>query len=391
MLRLSSALLAAAAVLFAATPASACPFCSEGRGPTLTGDFDTAKLVMLGSIGPAKLAAGDGESATEFTIEQVLKPHDFVKDKKKIVLPRFIPQTKNKFLVFCDVYKNTLDPYRGIEVTGDEQIVKYIVGAVKLAERPAGERLRYAFDYLNSPEFEVAVDAYREFAKADYKDYMTMAKSLPTETIVGWLRDPKTPSFRLGLYSSLLGHCGSEKHAAVLKEMLDDPEKRRSSSIDGILAGYVMLQPKKGWEHLKSVLNNPKEEFLMRYAVLRTMRFLWDQRPDLIDKEEIVLGASGLLIQGDMADFAIEDLRKWHRWEKTDAVLDLYGQKTHDIPVVKRAILRFALQSPSTRAKTWIAQQRQRDSDWVKDEEELLKLETDSTPMTPMATKAGKE
>ena len=390
MLRIWSMIAAAFALIFAAGTAYACPFCSEGRGPTLVGDFDTAKLVMLGSIGPAKLGSGDGESSTEFTIELLLKAHDFVKDKKKVILPRFVPPTKNKFLVFCDVYKGNIDPYRGIEVAGDEQIAKYLVGAVKLAERPAGERLRYCFDYLNSPEFEVAVDAYREFAKADYKDYMTMAKSLPADTLVGWLRDPKTPAFRLGLYSSLLGHCGSDKHAVVLKEMLDDPEKRRSSSIDGILAGYVMLQPKKGWEHLKSVLNNPKEEFLMRYAVLRTMRFLWEQRPDLIDKEEIVLGASGLLTQGDMADFAIEDLRKWHRWEKTDAVLDLFGQKTHDIPVVKRAILRFALQSPSARAKTWVAQQRQRDADWVKDAEELLKLESDSTP-TPTATKAGKE
>jgi hypothetical protein len=390
MLRLSSVLAAALVVLAVTAPAPACPFCSEGRGPTLVGDFANAQLVMLGAIGPAKLGTGDGESATEFTIEQVLKPNDYVKDKKKVILPRFVPPTKNKFLVFCDVYKGNLDPYRGIEVAGDEQIVKYLVGAVKLTERPAGDRLRYCFDYLNSTEFEVAVDAYREFAKADYKDYMTMAKSLPADTIVGWLRDAKTPTFRLGLYASLLGHCGSEKHAGVLKEMLDDPEKRKSSSIDGILAGYVMLQPKAGWEHLKSVLSNPKEEFLMRYAVLRTMRFLWDQRPDLVDREEIVRGASGLLTQGDMADFAIEDLRKWHRWEKTDAVLDLFGQKTHDIPVVKRAILRFALQSPSARAKTWVAQQRQRDADWVKDAEELLKLESDSAP-TPTAVQPGKE
>src|SRR4051794_14023057 len=153
MLRCSAFLAAALALIVAVSPSAACPFCAEGRGPTLVGDYANAQLVMLGSIGPAKLGAGDGESATEFTIEKVLKAHDFVKDKTKIVLPRFIPPTKNKFLVFCDVYKGTLDPYRGVEVAGDEQIVKYLVGAVKVADRPVSERLRYCFDYLNSPEF----------------------------------------------------------------------------------------------------------------------------------------------------------------------------------------------------------------------------------------------
>ena len=87
-----------------------------------------------------------------------------------------------------------------------------------------------------------------------------------------------------------------------------------------------------------------------------------------------------------MADFAIEDLRRWQRWEMTDQVLDVFNQKSHQIPVVKRAVLRFALASPAASAAKFVQAQRQRDADWVKDTEEILKLE-EPTPSTSAQSK----
>lgn len=358
------------------TSTPACPFCSEERGPTLVGDFNQATMVLVGTFSNPMIGKGGLEDGTtEFHIEQVLKTHDVIKDKKKITLPRYLPNAKNKFVVFCDVYKGNIDPYRGVEIPDKSELVKYLTGAVQLKDKAASDRLRYCFDFLNSPEFDVAIDAYREFAKADYKDYMDMAKKLPADTIAAWLKDPKTPPYRYGLYASLLGHCGKEEHAKLLRTMIDDPEKRKGSGIDGLLAAYLMLQPKEGWSYLTTLLKDSNQEFLFRYAGLRTLRFLWDQRPDLVGKKELVQGMALVLQQSDMADFAVEDLRKWHRWEMTDQILDLYGKKTHDIPVIRRAILRFALQSPEARATAFVREQRKRDSEWVKDTEELLKLE----------------
>src|SRR5439155_10200276 len=102
-----------------------------------------------------------------------------------------------------------------------------------------------------------------------------MAKKLPADTIGKWLQDPKTPPYRYGLYASLLGHCGEPaKHGKLLRALIDDPEKRRGSGIDGMLASYVMLQPKAGWDYVRDILNDGKQDFLMRYAALRTARFL---------------------------------------------------------------------------------------------------------------------
>jgi hypothetical protein len=86
----------------------------------------------------------------------------------------------------------------------------------------------------------------------------------------------------------------------------------------------------------------------------------------------------GLIHVPDMADFAIDELRRWHRWEFTPPIMELSGKKTHELTVIRRAILRFMLQSPEATARKFVEEQRQRDAEWVKDTEELLKLESDT-------------
>ena len=138
-----------------------------------------------------------------------------------------------------------------------------------------------------------------------------MAKEVPADSVAKWLQDPSTPAFRLGLYGSMLGHSGKPEYAALLRKMLDDPQKQTASGIDGMMAGYVLLKPKEGWEYVRGILKDPSKQFLLRYAALRAVRFFWDTRPDVIDKKEQVDALCLLLDQSDIADLAIEDLRKW--------------------------------------------------------------------------------
>jgi hypothetical protein len=360
---------------------SSCPFCQEERGPTLLADFKTAEMVLLGTFTNAKPGGGLEDGTSDFVIERVFKSHDFIAKKKVIEkVPRYMP-SKSKFLIFCDVYKGVLDPWKGIEVQSNvEELVRYIDGALKVKDRPLGERLRYCFDFLNSGELDVAMDAYREFARADYKDYRDMARKLPAATLAGWLRDAKTPSYRYGLYASLLGHCGGPADAKLLRSMLDDPQQRLGSGVDGMLAGYLMLQPKEGWSYLNSLLKDERLDFLMRYAALRTVRFYWETRTDVYDKKDLVRAICLAMNQQDMSDFAIEDLRKWACWDVADQVIGLFGQKTHDVPIIRRAILRYALSCPTPNAKAFVAQQRKMNREWVEETWELLRLEQEAPP-----------
>ncbi|HTU18437.1 MAG TPA: hypothetical protein VMG10_10290 [Gemmataceae bacterium] len=396
--RLLPLVLAIPALLLLNSPSGACPFCN-GQGPTLTGEVAQAKLVLYGQLTNA--ARNQNEETTDLLVETVIKNElagkkdDPLAGKNKTVrLDRSLQGTveleKYRYLVYCDVFRGKIDPYRIVPVIKDGVMSKYLLGALKYKDEAIGKRLRFFFDYLDNADLEISNDAYKEFSNADYKDYKDMAKDLPAERVAKWLKDEKTPAFRYGLYASMLGHCGKAKDAKLLHDMLEDPAKRLGSGVDGMLAGYVMLKPKEGWAYTRAILKDGKKEFMIRYAALRSVRFLWDSRPDLVGHKQMKEGLGELLSQSDIADLAIDDLRKRQCWDMADEVLGLRSTKSYEIPIVRRAILRFALgcqdskAKGSAAAKSYVAEQRQRDPQMVADAEELLKLEqmppTISTP-----------
>jgi hypothetical protein len=382
-------LLALAAWAVLASVAAACPFCTM-QGQTLTGEVSQASMVLYGTLTNAQIQGNGEDGTTDLVIEKVVKKHDDLDkltktkgNKTFVVLPRYVPPADGyKYLVFCDVFKGKVDPYRGVAVKADSDMAKYLEGALAVKDKKIGERLRFFFDYLDNADLEISNDAYKEFANADYKDYRDMAAKLPADKVARWLKDDKTPGFRYGLYASMLGHCGKPEHAALLREMLE-PEKRVITGVDGILAGYVLLSPKEGWAYTVGVLKDAKQDFLFRYAALRTVRFLHDSRPDVVAKKDLVAGVLPLLEQEDIVDLVIEDLRRWECWDLTDRVLGVCKTKAYEVPIVRKAILRFCLSNPQNPAAArYIGEQRKKDPEGVDAAAELLKVEQSQTPGT---------
>ena len=377
-------LLAPLAALAAfAAPAAACPFCSM-QGQTLTGEVAGADMVLYGSLANAN----QDKETTDLVIDAVVKKHPWLKDQKRVTLPKYLgPDATSdyKFLVFCYVVKNSqIDPYRGIALKANSDIVKYLAGLTEVKDKPVGERLKFFFNYLDNADTEISNDAFKEFANADYKDYKDMAKGLPPDKIAGWLNDQSTAGYRFGLYGSLLGHCGKDEHAKVLRDLLENPKRRLSSGVDGVLAGYILLRPKEGWEYAKGLMADPKQDFLLRYAALRTARFFWTYRPDVVDKKELAQGAASLLSQKDIVDLAVDDLRKWEQWDVTDRVLALQGTEAYkELPVVRRAVLKYMLACQGAKdaganaaaAGAYVEAQRKANGQAVAEAEELLKLD----------------
>jgi hypothetical protein len=359
--------------LTCAVPLSACPFCSM-QGQTLTEEVNQAAMVLYGTL-------KSNGSKSELVIEAVLKDHEIRKGAKQLPLDREVPEQEGyKFLVLCDVFKGRIDPFRGIAVKADSDMPKYIQGALAVKDASIEKRLKFFFDYLDNKDDEISMDAYKEFANADYKDYREMAGHLPAEKVSAWLANDKTPSYRLGLYGSMLGHCGAKdpaKYANVLRHLLDDKDKRLTSGVDGILAGYVLLEPKEGWQYVRGILDDPQKEFLLRYAALRTVRFFWDYRPDVIPHKDAAAAASVLLAQKDIADLAIEDLRKWGCWDVAEKVLALRNTPAYEISIVRRSILRYCLGGADKvdACRCYVEEIRKKDPEGVRDAEELLKLE----------------
>jgi len=361
----------------------ACPFCTM-QGQTLTGEITQATMVLYGKLSNAD----EKKETTDIDIEVVIKDNPARGSAKKLTLKRYIDLSltteKDRFLVFCDIFKGNIDPYRGMALKANSPLPGYLQGALQVKDKPIGQRLRYFFDFLDSSDIEVSNDAYKEFGNTDYKDFQGMAKTLPAEKVVKWLTSKETATFRMGLYASMLGHCGKEKDAAVLKKMLNDPERQAGSGIDGVMAGYAMLQPKDGWAYIQGVLKSSKEDFMFRYAALRAVRFLHDYRSDVVTKKDLVAGLGILLAQDDIADLAIEDMRKWQAWDQADKVLAVAKTDAIKQPIVRRAILRYALQCKGNKAaEAYVAERRKEDAKAVEEAEELLKLEQEYATKPP--------
>jgi hypothetical protein len=137
-------------------------------------------------------------------------------------------------------------------------------------------------------------------------------------------------------------------------------------SLERIFTAYIMLDPKQGVDYLHGVLRSDSHSFSKTYSAIKTMRFFWDERKDVVKEAQLLEGYALALAQPVVADYAIEDLMRRSRWEFTDRVFDLVDKKSHDWRGAKRAILRFALQcgkskSPPARCLRFIDEQRRVD------------------------------
>src|SRR5262249_14383561 len=155
------------------------------------------------------------------------------------------------------------DPYRGVAVALDSKLPEYVKGALDVRTKDTVTRLKYFFDYLESPEIEISADAYNEFAVAEYKEVAEVAPKLPADLVLKWLKDPNTRASRYGLYGLIVGHSGKPEHARALRELLDDPERKFSSGLDGMLMGYTMLDKKAGYDYILKLISDSNSEFLV--------------------------------------------------------------------------------------------------------------------------------
>ncbi len=374
------------AVLLTGGPATACNFCCRTQAP-LRVEAASANLILFGTLANATGDAQNG-GTVDIHIEQVIKS-DFMLDGARVLeLPRYVevdPKKPQKYIVLCDVHNGKLDPYRGILVKTDA-LADYLAGALMLDVKDKTAARRHALRYLEHADEEVAREAFREFSWdiPSPNDFRDLARDLPAEKLVRWLKNPKTAAHRIDTYAAMLGHCGNDDHAALLLRLLkDEAEWERSRNGFGALIGYTLLRPKDGREQIRRIAKDEKREFVVRYAALQAVRFFWEDRPDVVKRPELLDAVRVLLDQGDIADLAVEDLRRWKQWDETGRVLALFGKASHDIPIMRRSILRFALKCPTPEAARFVAEQRRTNAQQVADLEELLKLEEEQDEATP--------
>lgn len=366
-----------------------CPFCPT-QGQTLVKEVEQARFVILGvPSNPQIRRDADGREfgTTDFAIEEVVKNDPFLKNRKRLTLPRYIPPAGNggeKLLVFCDLNNDQFDSYLTMNVKNGE-VTKYLKEAIKLNDKDITKRLKFFFGYLDHFDYEVSSDAYKEFAKADYADVVKLVKEVGDaemrKRLIAWMKDSNTSLYRYGLFGLMLGLFGNKEDGEVFLSILNDPDKSLVAGIDGILAGYVLVDSTAGWKYAKALVVNTSSDFSKRHSALKTIRFLWETHIGQVSKEELRDAMEQFASQGDIADLAIDNLRRWKEWKFTDRILQLSKKETHLGAIVQRAILRYMLSCPHNefpKAAVYVEEMRKKNPERVKDAQEILDLEKSS-------------
>jgi hypothetical protein len=308
-------------------------------------------------------------------IDCVLKNHPILRGGKVLNLGRELrvkdPCRPPRMLIFCDVFKGKLDPYRGVVV--GSACASYLKGLLALDRRDRTAVLRHCFAYLDHTDATVAADAALEFQQATEKDLATAARHFSTRKLRSWLLNEKTPSARLPLYSRLLGHAGSECDTELLRRLADRLAKQEVVPVE-VLIALARLDPAQGLVLLRKYLHDASCHFAVRYSALKALRILHKERPEVVNKQLVVDCLTVLLDQPDIADLAIEDLRRWQYWDQSEKIITLY-KSAKTAPVTQRAIVRFALQCPTATAACFVMDMRRLNPKELQDIREILEQE----------------
>ena len=362
-------------------PAPACSLCGNvARQISLAHEFEQATVVVYGRIANPKLDIKPGGLAgtgtTEFHIEKILKDDPAFPKQKIIMLSRYLPilDAKNppRYAMFFRGAKQGSEPYWGREIASPA-ILEFIAELQRYRNEPA-QMLLKAADHLDDADAAVADEAFLVFAKANDKLIGQTAKQLAPARLRKLLKNAELEPERLSMFAYLLGACGNADDAELLRSLLTtkNPAERNYKAFEGILAGYITIRPKEGWAFAQETLKNEKTSFLLRYASLRTMRFFYNSKPDET-AGQVLQGLGSAISHSDISDIAIQDLRQWKRWEHTKLIVACYDQKSHQSPIVKNSIVRYALACPLPEARALVERVRRQDPELVRDLEEELK------------------
>jgi hypothetical protein len=333
-----------------------------------------AKVVSHGVLKNPRFDPKTDRGFTDFHFGTVLKDDPARKGQTVLTVEQYLPVVGNTppdYLLFCDVADGQLTVTHGLAAPA--AVVEYLKAVATLDDTDPAKKLGFFFKHLDAAEPTVAADAFVEFARATDVEIQKAAGRFDAVKVRRLIADPTTPVDRLGVFAFLLGVCGNQADADFLSAQLKQtplPE-RTSAAFGGLLAGYVLLAPKDGWALTAQVLADEQRGYAERLSAVGTVRFFQATRP-AESKADVLRCCAALLPHGDLADQAVEDLRRWGYWDLTADVLAQFGKPTHAAPIVKRAIVRYALSCPKDEAKAFVAAVRQADPKLVRDVEEML-------------------
>lgn len=254
------------------------------------------------------------------------------------------------------------------------ETARFEAGLRSIDPKDAEKLARFCLGFIDSRDDDIATKCCDVLSKASDTIIRKVTANASRVRLRRMIGDRGANLRQRQLCAYLLGSCGNANDAVFLRETLDSLPERDGSRGTHFLVGYILLDPRGGWDYTCSFLRNSDLEFIQRYAALNAVRFFLDNRPGQISEAKKTKALISILKLGDMAELVIEDLIRRGIWDLTGDVLALHGKESHQQPIVRRAILRFALACPNARCAEFVGARRNADPEGVRVVEEGLRM-----------------
>ncbi len=319
------------------TPVRACEFCSA-PSQTLAERYLTSEIVLVTEFQPDSVAKD--EITWQYAIKSVVRDQEKQHQAgKSLPLQRTAPAGMQTLMMGGYLEKDK----KSVASWGEP--IDVTAAALKYArEAPpvdAPKRLEYFARFLEDADQTISNDAYGEFAKAPYEEIVPIAKAMSPEKLRGWLKNPKTPQGRIGLFGMMLGLCGDQSDVANLHDRIVSLDAMQQPGINGMTAGYLMLAGEPGLALVeKRILTNPEATLEDLYPRVQAIEFLLKYASDRLSRPRLQKSLYPLISHPALGEQVITTLARWKDWSIQDRLVAGFG----DAPEAqKKAITKFFL------------------------------------------------